>query len=396
MESRAGRERGVVLGVTSKLERIYDGHVIDVDVHERWQSAAEIIERMPRRWQEYVEGLDGGTRAALMPAGLTYPFQRGIGKRLEALPPDGWRSGPDYEMLRDQLLDPHPIAYANLAFDIGQEVTQKNPYFASAIASAMNDWVLETWIPRDERLRTVIVIPTELPDDAVREIHRLGDHPAVTGVLFSWNGFAKPLGHPVYDPIYRAADEMGLPIVIHGAAGETEGGSAHTAAGGIPNARLEWHTLLQQPTLTHFASFVAHGTFEKFPRLKMLVTETGIAWVPGYLWSLDAHYDVFRAESSQVRQLPSEYFRQHIKLSTQPFELTPRKEQLIEVLEAFGGMEELLCFSSDYPHWDADEPFFVASRIPKSWLPKVFYENAASILGLPPADKPSELEVTSA
>lgn len=369
----------------NKLGRLYDGRVIDVDVHERWKSASEILERLPARWRRYAEGLSDGTRTALMPAGVTYPFQRGVNKRLESLTPEGFRSGPDYELFRAQLLDPHPIEYANLSYDIGQEVAQKNPYFASAIASAMNDWVIETWLPRDDRLCTVIVIPGELPEEAAREIHRRGADPGVTGVLFSWNGFGKPLGHPVYDPIYRAAEEMGLPIVIHGAAGETEGGAAHTAAGGLPNSRLEWHTLLQQPTLTHFASFVVHGTFEKFPSLNVLFTETGIAWVPGYLWSLDAHYDVLRAESTHVRELPSEYFRRHIKLSTQPFELTPRKEQLIELLEAFGGMEDLLCFSSDYPHWDADDPFAVASRIPRSWLPKVFHDNARSILRLPPS-----------
>lgn len=94
---------------------------------------------------------------------------------------------------------------------------------------------------------------------------------------------------------------------------------------------------------------------------------------------------MLRAESTHVRELPSEYFRRHIKLSTQPFELTPRKEQLIELLEAFGGMEDLLCFSSDYPHWDADDPFAVATRIPRSWLANVFYENARSILRLPPS-----------
>ena len=206
----------------------------------------------------------------------------------------------------------------------------------------------------------------------------------MTGVLFSWNAFGKPLGHPVYDPIYRVAEEVGLPIVIHGAAGETEGGPAHTAAGGVPNSRLEWHTLLQQPTLTHLASFVTQGTFEKFPGLKVLVLETGLAWVPNFLWRLDAHYRVLRAESDWVRQRPSDYFRQHVKLSTQPLELTPRKSQLIELFEALGGMDDVLCFSSDYPHWDADDPFYVARRLPREWLPKVFHENARSILRLTP------------
>lgn len=367
------------------LASAYRGPIIDVDVHQRWRSPDELTDRLPKRWRDYVQGRTGGPRAALMPAGIAYPFQRGVNRRLDAVPADGF--GTDYDLLRLQHLDAYPVEIVNLSFDIGHEVAQRNPEFGAAIARAMNDWVLETWLPRDTRLRTTIVVPSELPDEAAREIHRVADHPGVTGVLFSWNPFGKPLGHPVYDPIYAAAEEVALPIVIHGATGETEGGVAQTAAGGIPNSRLEWHTLLQQPSLTHVASFVTQGTFEKFPRLKVLLLETGLAWVPHFLWRLDAHYPVLRAESEWVRRLPSDYFREHIKLSTQPLELTPRKSQLIELFEALGGMDDLLCFSSDYPHWDADDPFYVANRLPKAWLPKVFGENARSILRLTaPAD----------
>jgi uncharacterized protein len=366
--------------------RGYDGPIIDVDVHQRWTSPAELLDRLPARWRDYALDRSGGARAAVLPAGLTYPFHRGVNKRLEALPEDGLET--EFEVMRRQHLDVYPIEVVNLTFNIGQEVAQRNPVFGAAIASAMNDWVTETWLPRDPRLRTTILVAAELPDDAAREIHRMAAHPGVTGVLFSWNAFGKPLGHPVYDPIYRAAEETGLPIIIHGAAGETEGGLAHTAAGGIPNSRLEWHTLLQQPSLTHFASFVTWGTFEKFPRLRVLMVETGLAWVPNFLWRLDAHYRELRAESAWVRRLPSAYFRDHVKLSTQPFELTPRKEQLIELFEAFGGMDELLCFSSDFPHWDADDPFYVARRLPPAWLPKVFHRNARSVLRLHPAAEP--------
>jgi uncharacterized protein len=359
----------------------YDGPIIDVDVHQRWRNPGEIIERLPRRWRDYVEASREGARTALAPAGVSYPFQRGVNKRLDAFPKDG-APGSDFETFRRQHLDRHPVEVANLSFDIGQEVAQHNPDLGVAVARAMNDWVLETWIPRDPRLRTGIVIPTDLPEQAVQEIHRVGEHPRVSEVLFTWNALGKPLGHPIYDPIYRAAEELGLPIGIHGAAGEVEGGVAHATGGGLPNSRLEWHTLLQQPSLTHVASLVVHGTFEKFPRLRLLLIETGVAWLPGFVWKLDAHYGALRAESDWVRRLPSEYVREHIKLSTQPLELTPRREQLIELLEAFGGMDDLLCFSSDYPHWDADDPFYVTTRLPRGWLPKVMYKNARSILRL--------------
>ena len=49
----------------------YDGPIIDVDVHQRWRHTDELLERLPRRWQDHVRARTGGARAALMPAGLT-------------------------------------------------------------------------------------------------------------------------------------------------------------------------------------------------------------------------------------------------------------------------------------------------------------------------------------
>jgi hypothetical protein len=61
-------------------------------------------------------------------------------------------------------------------------------------------------------------------------------------------------------------------------------------------------------------------------------------------------------------------------------------------------MEDIICFASDYPHWDADDPTFVVNRLPESWHPKVFYNNAAKIYGLPvlPDDQVLGQEITAA
>ena len=52
-------------------------------------------------------------------------------------------------------------------------------------------------------------------DEAVAEIHRLGDHPQMVGVLFASNPLRRPLGDPIYHPIYAAAAEYGLAITSH-------------------------------------------------------------------------------------------------------------------------------------------------------------------------------------
>ena len=118
------------------------------------------------------------------------------------------------------------------------------------------------------------------------------------------------------------------------------------------------------------------------PSLKVLFVEHGFSWITSLLWNLDARYDVLRRESSWVRRLPSEYVLDYVRFTTQPLDMTRDPQQLIDVLSAFEGMERLLCFATDYPHWDADEPGYLRRKLPDEWLPRIFYENAAELYSL--------------
>ena len=102
------------------------------------------------------------------------------------------------------------------------------------------------------------------------------------------------------------------------------------------------------------------------------------------MWSLDHHFLAIRRENPLVKRPPSEYFREHIRVSSQPIEMTPERNQLIDALEAFGGVEDILVFASDYPHWDTDDPNYIARRLPEAWWPKVFYSNARDFFRWPP------------
>jgi predicted TIM-barrel fold metal-dependent hydrolase len=227
-----------------------------------------------------------------------------------------------------------------------------------------------------------MLVPTQDPDEAAAEIRRVGGHPRIVEVLLAVNGMGKPFGHPVYHPIYEAAAEHDLTIAIHIGAENLVPGAQPNAAG-IMSSRFEQHSTNMHPIQTHLSSFIVNGVFEKYKNLRLLLIEAGVAWAPWLLWELDAHYKALQAESPWLRRLPSEYFRDHVRMSTQPLELSPRRNQLIDFLETFGGFDEILCFASDYPHWDFDNPTYIASRFPKSWLPKVFHDNAASLYRLP-------------
>ena len=81
-----------------------------------------------------------------------------------------------------------------------------------------------------------------------------------------------------------------------------------------------------------------------------------------------------------MKRSPSEYFVEHVRLSTQPLESPENRDDLLAALSAYGA-EDMLMYSSDYPHWDADDARYVASRLPEEWHPKVFYDNARRLYG---------------
>jgi predicted TIM-barrel fold metal-dependent hydrolase len=354
--------------------------LIDSDVHHNWKSDADIVAYLPKRWREIVGG-SNGARGSLMPPTIWPPGQYGTNVRLDTFAEDGSRPGSDYPTLKRQWLDPFNIRKAILSFNIGLNGGLANPQLAREVVIAANNWNRDHWLSiDDDRIASVIMVSMQEPEEAAKEIRRVAGHPKLVEVLLVANAIGRPFGHPIYHPIYEAAAEVGLPIGIH--AGGDNGGMLQTA-GGLPNSRLEMHVTLGQAMLHHAASFITHGVFEKFPSLRLLLIEIGVSWAPWLIWSLDAMYPVLRQESIWVKRLPSEYFRQHIRMTTQPLEMSPKRDQLVNLLDAVEGIEDMLCFASDYPHWDTDDPTFAARLLPDRWHAKLFYNNAAKLYGWP-------------
>jgi predicted TIM-barrel fold metal-dependent hydrolase len=355
--------------------------MIDVDLHNRWHSEEDLIAYLPTHWREICDRSRSDVYVEA-PVAL-FHHTSGTNKRLDSHPSTGGPPGSDYATLTEQWLDPYPIERCVLSFDIGTSAGVPNPALASALCTAANDWNVERWLSIDDsRLYAAVLVPTQIPEDGAAEIYRLASNDRIVEALVVSNGLGKPFGHPVYHPIYAAAEECGLPIAIH-TGGDQWNAASHQVAGGLPNSRLEFMTLSPTAMLIHLMSFVTHGVFEKFPKLSVLSIEAGFAWLPWFLWSMDSRYAEIRRESPWVKRLPSEYVREHMRFSSQPLELTADRDQLVEALEALGGVEDLLVFASDYPHWDTDDPRFVATRLPKSWWPKLFYENARGLLRWP-------------
>jgi len=361
---------------------MYNGPIIDCDVHHARATDEELLPYLSRGWRDYIANRGP---AGIMPLTVQdgLPNPHGF-MRADTFPPDGGPPGSDYETLRRQVLERGDIRRAILTFgDDSHLAGHHNPYFATELARALNDWSIDRWLSQDSRLASSIMVATQLPEEAAKEIYRHADNARMVQVMLVDNPHHYPFGHPLFHPVYAAAEETGRPIAIHGGAG----GWANPAstAGGSINLYFEAHTLWPQVIMTHLVSFVSHGVFEKFPRLRLLLIEAGAAWLPSLLWRFDTEYKGLRREVPWLRKLPSEYVQEHVWLTTQPLEISPRQEQVTELLGWVNGKERL-CYSSDYPHWDADESGYIAARLPESWHRGIFFENALNFYGWREAD----------
>jgi predicted TIM-barrel fold metal-dependent hydrolase len=97
------------------------------------------------------------------------------------------------------------------------------------------------------------------------------------------------------------------------------------------------------------------GIFERWPDLKIVLIECGFGWLPALGWRLDKHWKRLKDEVPHLKNAPSEYIRNHFWVTTQPMEETEEPEHIMNVMNWIG-MDRIM-FSSDYPHWDFDDPF---------------------------------------
>jgi predicted TIM-barrel fold metal-dependent hydrolase len=114
--------------------------------------------------------------------------------------------------------------------------------------------------------------------------------------------------------------------------------------------------------------------------------------VPALLWRLDEDYRALRKETPWLKRLPSEYAREHIRLSTQPLE-QPRSRDALWPALADIGAQDMLLFASDYPHWDFDDPTVL--RLPEDWREAILDTNARRLYGLSPREPSRGEEVLS-
>lgn len=348
--------------------------IIDCDIHPSPRSSADLEPWLERRWIEHLRTY-GALRATHYSVGAPYHKSQPNASRRDAWPPEGGPQGSSLSFMQSQHLDANGIATGILSPLISAQGV-RNLDLSIALCRAVNHWQAEVWADKEPRLKASIAVPYEDPAAAAAEIrHWAGDRRFAQVLLLSRTSFLP--GNRRYWPIYEAAAECNVPVGIH-AFGNS---GLPVSSSGWPSFYLEemvGHAPTSQAGLT---SLVIEGVFERWPSLKLVLIESGFTWAPPLLWRLDRNWKTLKSEVPHLRMSPSEYVRRNVWWTSQPFD-EPEDKRLLKDSFDWLGWDRIL-FSSDYPHWDFDDParvlMFPASDDQRE---RFFRTNAAGVYGL--------------
>jgi predicted TIM-barrel fold metal-dependent hydrolase len=344
---------------------------IDCDLHPIVPSIEVLTPYLSAYWREQI-----GQSGFKGPIDGAYPVSAATSARADVPSAGSGSVGEQLSAMRAHVFGPQNAVCGihNCTYAVD---SLHNPDAAAALASAVNDWLAAEWLDAEPRLRASLVVPSQYPELAAREIARLGGHPGFVQVLLPVRS-AAPYGNRRFHPLFAAAARYDLVVGIHfgGAPGNPP------TPVGWPSFYLEEYVGMASVFQSQLLSLVSEGLFDQFPTLRVALIESGCTWMPALLWRFDKEWKGLRREVPWVRRPPSDYIREHVRLTLQPFDAPRDPQHLLRLIDRLGS-EEMLLFASDYPHWHDDMPEPVLPEMLAAELAKkILYDNACALYRL--------------
>jgi predicted TIM-barrel fold metal-dependent hydrolase len=251
----------------------------------------------------------------------------------------------------------------------------------SNLAFAYNRWLCERVLAVEPRIKSMLYLPFNDPEACYRMVKEFGGKPGVSGFMVTTVRY-KPVHDNVYMKTYRAIEELGVPLAFH--AGYNWNDRNYETA----NKFIVVHALgFTFYNIVNICNWVVNGLNERFPKLKVIWLESGLAWLPFVMQRLDNEYMMRSSECPALKKKPSEYIRD-MYYGCQPMELTSNSEMLEQTFK-FINAETQLLYASDYPHWDFDLPNVIYDLpfLNEAQKRQILGGNAMKLFGFPKFDK---------
>ncbi len=236
----------------------------------------------------------------------------------------------------------------------------------NAICRSYNRWLIDICARSEGRLRWVAVIPVIDIASAVAEVEFARANGAC-GIFMRGLIDDKRLSHPSFFPIYAAAENGEMPILVHASTGSFDWVKLFDGENGFMRFKA--------PVLSAFHSIVHDGVPKRFPKLKFGFIEVRAQWIPYMAVEIARRFD--RADNSVARNLIRD---NHVYVTCQT------DDDLPQVLKYSG--EDNIVIGSDYGHNDTSAEIEALRTIKEKGevepriIDKILYDNAKALYGI--------------
>lgn len=254
----------------------------------------------------------------------------------------------------------------------------KDPELSAAYCRAYNNWLFDFCNPYPDRLIAAAHIPMRDVGEAVKELKRTVKLGSKAAMVNSYLAGAPAYGNSYYDPLWKEAQELNIPITLHASNADDWAGSKY-----YPNVEdmPTWYTFVTSimDLQLNVTTFFGEGTFERFPRLNVVILESGCGWLGTWLDRMDDVFELFHF-TTKMKLKPSEYFERQCWISMNV------DEEFAPVMINKAGADKFV-WAFDYPHSDGGlDPVKhlkeTLTNLPKDDQNKVFGGNAIKLYNL--------------
>lgn len=340
-----------------------DAEVIDAAIHPMVHDNDEL--------RQY---LKPSFRDRLLPTVHRYYYPAPEGEWL----PESWGPHDELPCSDPDLLARHLFQEGEVKYAILLPLTRgmlRDIDLGSAVCSATNDWLAETWLGRwnsHGRFWGTIRVNPRDPEGAVAEIERWAGHPKMIQVGVPLEAH-QPYGQRIYSPIWETAARHNLPIAVHADGGT--GVDLLPTASGYPRHHIEYISLMPLNYFYHLSSLIAEGVFDRLPDLKFVFADGGSDLLMPLMWRLEMEWRMTRRETPWTKQIPGAYLASHVRFCASRLEGPTDGGSFPEWLEVIHA-RELLLFATNYPHWSFVRPGDFGANLPAELHGPIFEDNA--------------------